>query len=159
MAYEINININGDIESSGGTGNIAGVSKGNNQDKAAKDLAKYISAQTIEPFIQNVKTQVSQNIQIVTGNRDLQDRVNFGFQAVQFGVNTYKNAQAGAVIGSAMGIGGGAGALIGLGLTAIGTAMQIAFDMHQLNLRRTIENYQLKQLQDRQGIAYNRSRS
>lgn len=159
MAYEINININGDIEESGGVSSVTGVSKGNNQDKAAKDLAKYISAQTIEPFIQNVKNQVSQNIQIVTGNRELQDRVNFSFQAVQFGVNTYKNAQAGAVIGSAMGIGGGAGALIGLGLTAIGTTMQIAFDINQLNLRRNIENYQLKQLQDRQGIAYNRSRS
>lgn len=159
MAYEINININGDIDEGSTT---KGVSKSTGTsdeiEKNQKRLAKYVSSQTIQPFIQEVKSAISQDIQLITGNTELQQRVNFGFQAVQFGVNTYKNAQAGALIGSQIGIGGGAGAVLGLALTALNTAMQIGFNQIQINLRQQQENYQLQQTRTRQGIAYNRSR-
>lgn len=161
MAYEINININGNVEEEAGTsGNVAGVSKTkDNKEKAQKALAKYISAQTIEPFIQNVKTQISQNIQTVTGNSELQQRVNFGFQAVQFGVNTYKNAQAGAMAAKAAGFSMSTGALIGVALTAVNAAMQVAFNQYKIDLDKRMESYQLRQVRDRQGVAYNKSRS
>ena len=160
MAYEINININGDIEEATSKGNVAGVSKTtDNKEKAQKALAKYISSQTIEPFIQNVKTQITQNIQTVTGNSDLQQRINFSFQTVQFGVNTYKNVQAGVVAANAVGLSSSTGALIGLALTAVNTAMQIGFSQYQINLEKRMESYQLKQVRDRQGVAYNKSRS
>lgn len=160
MAYEINININGDIEEVNSKGNVAGVSKtADNKEKAQQALAKYISSQTIEPFIQNVKTQITQNVQTVTGNSELQQRINFGFQAVQFGVNTYKNAQSGALVANAAGFSMSTGVLIGIALTAVNAAMQIGFSQYQINLEKRMESYQLRQVRDRQGVAYNKSRS
>lgn len=160
MAYEINIHINGEIEE-GGVVEPSGVSasaKPTEQQKAVKSLGKYVSTRTIQPFIQNVKTQVSQNIGIVTGQTSLQERVNFGMEVVQYGVNAFKNAQAGALIGAGLGIGGGAGALIGLSLTAISTMIQIEFNRQRLDLENRMENYQLEQVRTRQGSAYNKSR-
>lgn len=158
MAYEINININGDVEAEQ-TGISKSTGTSNENDKAQKQLGKYIASQTIQPFIQEVKTQVTQNVQLVTGSSELQNRINLGFEAVQFGVNTYKNAQAGAVITSSMGLGGGVGIALGLALTAITTAMQISFNQLQINLQKRMENYQLEQVRSRAGIAYNKSRS
>ena len=158
MAYEINININGDVEAEQ-TGISKSTGTSNENDKAQKKLGKYIASQTIQPFIQEVKTQVTQNVQLVTGSSELQNRINLGFEAVQFGVNTYKNAQAGAVITSSMGLGGGVGIALGLALTAITTAMQISFNQLQINLQKRMENYQLEQVRSRAGIAYNKSRS
>ena len=160
MAYEINININGDIEeASAGGGNVAGMSKVNADAKAAKALGKYVAAQTIEPFIQNVKTQIAQNIQIVTGNSELQQRVNFGMQAIQFGVNTYKNAKAGMVVASSLGASAAGGAALGVALSVLSATMNIMFNQSKLDLQKRIESYELKQVHDRQGFAYNRSRS
>lgn len=162
MAYEINIHINGEIEEGGVVGTTSGgVSesvKPTEQQKAVKSLGKYVATQTIQPFIQNVKTQVSQNIGIVTGQTSLQERVNFGMEVVQYGVNAFKNAQAGALIGAGLGIGSGAGALIGLSLTAISTMIQIEFNKQRLDLENRMENYQLEQVRTRQGSAYNKSR-
>lgn len=159
MAYEINININGDIEEQNAS---KGVSKGNSDanqlEKNQQRLAKYISSQTIQPFIQEVKSAVTQDIQLVTGNTELQQRVNFGFETVQFGVNTYKNAQAGAILTTSAGLGAGLGIGLGLALTAINTMMQIGFNQLRINLEARQENYQLQQTRSRQGIAYNRSR-
>lgn len=158
MAYEINININGDVEAEQ-TGISKSTGTSNENDKAQKQLGKYIASQTIQPFIQEVKTQVTQNVQLITGSSELQNRINLGFEAVQFGVNTYKNAQTGAIITSSMGLGGGVGIALGLALTAITTAMQIAFNQLQINLQKGMENYQLEQVRSRAGIAYNKSRS
>lgn len=158
MAYEINININ---TVDGGAESQEGVSKSttsNEQEKAIKDLGKYVSAQTLEPFIASVKQNVTQNIQIVTGNSDLQQRVNFAMETYQFGVNTYKNVTAGAIIGRQLGVGGLAGGILGLALTAVHTAMNVAFEQQRLNLQERMENYQLQQSRSRFGSAYNRSR-
>lgn len=161
MAYEINININGNVEDLGSAQASQGVSKSptnNEQEKATKALGKYVAAQTIQPFIQNVKTAVSQNVGIVTGSTELQERINFGMEVAQFGVQTFQNAQAGAVLGASLGIGGAAGALIGLSLTAINTLMQIEFNKMQLQLKQQMEGYQLQQVRERAGAAYNKSR-
>lgn len=161
MAYEINININGNVEDLGSAQTSPGLSKSptnNEQEKAAKALGKYVAAQTIQPFIQNVKTAVSQNIGIVTGSTELQERINFGMEVVQFGVQTFQNAQAGATLGASLGIGSGAGALIGLSLTAITTMMQIDFNRLELKLKQQMEGYQLQQVRERAGAAYNKSR-
>jgi hypothetical protein len=159
MAYEINININGEVESTETTAGVSASAKPSEQEKAMKSLGKYVASQTIQPFLQNVKTQVSQNIGLVTGNTDLQQRVNFGMEVVQYGVNAYKNAQAGAVIGSSFGKGGAvAGSIIGLALTAINTMMTIEFNKMQLRIQEQFDNYQIQQTRDRQGIAYNKSR-
>lgn len=160
MAYEINININGDVE--GLSDSSAGVSAkptATEQEKAMKSLGKFVASQTIQPFIQNVKTAVSQNIGTITGQTELQQRINFGMEVVQYGVNAYKNAQAGAVISATMGKGGVVGAVIGLALTAINTMITVAFNRQQLQIEERMENYQLQQARNRQGIAFNKSRA
>lgn len=159
MAYEINININGDIEDLELNEGVSGSGKKETeQEKALKNMKGYIAAQTIEPFIAQVKQNITQNIQVVTGNSDLQQRVNFAMETVQFGVNTYKHAKAGGAIGEKLGIGMKGGVLIGLALTAVHTAMNIAFEQQRLNLQERMENYQLQQSRSRFGSAYNRSR-
>lgn len=160
MAYEINININGDVEGLGsGSAGVSNKPKATEQEKAMKSLGKFVASQTIQPFIQNVKTAVSQNIATVTGQTELQQRVNFGMEVLQFGNTAYQNAQAGAVIGTSLGIGGGTGAVIGLALTALNAMLTISFNKYQLQLEERMENYQLQQARGRQGIAFNRSRT
>ena len=161
MAYEINININGDLEEASttqGVSQTSGTASDSGALKGQKALGKYVASQTIQPFIQEVRTQVTQNIGLVTGNTELQNRINLGLQAVQFGVNTYKNAQAGMVVAQSAGLGGGVGAVLGVTLTAITTLMQIGFNQAQINLQNRMENYQLEQVRSRAGIAFNRSR-
>ena len=158
MAYEINIYLNGDVEESATKGVSKGSGEKDSTEKYQKQLTKYVASQTIQPFIQEVKSAVTQDIELITGQTELQQRVNLGFEAVQFGVNTYKNAQAGALITTGLGMGGGVGAVIGVALTALNTSMQIMFNQIQLNIKRQQENYQLQQTRSRQGIAYNRSR-
>lgn len=158
MAYEINININNVDADVAQTEGVSKSTASNEQEKSIKKLGAYISAQTLEPFIANVKQNVQQNIQIVTGSTDLQQRVNFAMETVQFGVNTYKNVSAGAIIGKSLGIGGLAGGVIGLALTAVNTAMNIMFEQQRLNLQERMENYQLQQSRSRLGSAYNRTR-
>lgn len=159
MAYEINININGDLEA--GTTAQAGISKtasSSEQSKALKSLGQYVAAQTIQPFIQNVKTQISQNIGIATGNIDLQQRVNFGMEVIQYGVNVFKNASAGASIATALGGSASGGVLLGIALTLFSSMVKVGNNISQLDLKEGIENYQLDQVRNRQGFAYNRSR-
>lgn len=158
--YEINININGDIDS---TSNTAGVSSGvknkqSEQEKAQKNLGKFVASQTIQPFIQNVKTQVSQNIGLVTGNTELQTRVNNAFAIVQYGQQVYTNAQAGAVIGQGLGLGSGVGAMIGVVLSVVNTAIEVGMNKIQLDINKRLENYQIEQLKTRSGMIYNKSR-
>lgn len=165
MAYEININILGDEEieqmnrgASGGAGKSSGKAEkasGATDDKA---LVKFVASQSIKPFIQEVKTMVSQNVGLVTGNQELQNRINMGFQAVQLGTNAYSNAQAGIAIASKMGMSSLAGAGIGLAMTAISTAMGWMFNQIQIDTQARMENLQLQQVRSRAGIAYNRSR-
>lgn len=163
MAYEINININGDAEESQMKGMSATASSVTGKDdeiaKNQKRLTKYISSQTIQPFINQVKNAVSQDVGLITGNTELQERINFGFEVVQYGVNTFKNVQSGAILGSTVGIGGGAGAVIAVALTAMNTYMNILSNQLQIDIRKNLENYQLRQTRERAGAAFNRSRS
>lgn len=161
MAYEINININAtDLEQveSGQAEGLSASTTSKEQEKAVKALGTYVASQTIEPFVANIKQNISQNIQIVTGSSDLQQRVNFGMSAIQSGIGLVKNIAAGATIGTQLGIGGTAGGLLGLALTAVNTAMNIAFEQQRINLQANMESYQLQQTRSRFGSAYNRTR-
>jgi hypothetical protein len=158
MAYEINININ---NVGGEQQEPEGVSKqptNTEQQKAVKALGKYVSAQVVQPFIQTVRNNVTQNIQVVTGNADLQQRVNFAFEVGQYALSTYQNAQAGVALGTSLGIGGLAGAGIGVALSVVNKAIEIGSNQMQIDLQSRIENYNLQQVRERSGVMYNRSR-
>lgn len=173
MADQIEINIylkddagtpidNDNVTGTGG--DIAGMAKTpgsekKKQEKALKNLGKYVASQTIGVFIQDTKGAISQNIGLVTGKSELQERVNLGMEVVQQGVNTFKNASAGATIASAAGIGGGWGALIGVALTAIQFGINTAFKYNSLGIQENLENKQINQTLSRYGAGYNKSRS
>lgn len=173
MADQIEINIHlkggGQETASDGVGSgqeIPGLSQpANTQGSGSKTptvdvgkIGKYISSQTIDVFLNNTKSIISQNIGLVTGKTELQQRVNFGLEVAQQGVNAYKNAQAGAIMFSAMGLSGGAGAVLGVALSAIGTIINYGFRQSQLNLQESLENKQISQIRSRAGAGFNRSR-
>lgn len=160
MAYEINININGDIDDVGSVGmSSASLSdKKTKTSSAGSNLIKYISAQTIEPLVNKTINFVASNVELTTGSRELQEKTDFVMQGVSVGMNAFKNAQGGAVITAAMGLGAGLGAGIGLALSGLSIAMDIMFKQRQIDLRAQIEDRQIKYLSNRAGPAFNASR-
>lgn len=121
-------------------------------------LRKYVASQTIDVFLNNTQGFISSNIGLITGRTELQQKVNFGMQAVSQGVNTYKNAQAGAIMFTGMGMSGALGAVIGAVLSLANAGINLAFKQQQLNIQGNLENIQIQQVQTRAGAGFNRSR-
>ena len=88
----------------------------------------------------------------------MQQKANFAMEGVQLGLGVFKNAQAGALITSSLGMGGAIGTALGVSLTIF----QIGFDLMQqraqLELQRKEEDYQQNYLYQRSGMAYSQSR-
>lgn len=147
----------------GSGGDVKGMSQAgkdeNKKDKALSAVGKYVSSQTISVFLGNVKSAISTNIGLKTGKTELQQRINFGMEMAQQGVNTVKNAAAGATMFAAAGMSGPLGAVIGVALSAISYGINIAFKQEQLNIQENIENRQINQTLSRNGAGYNKSRS
>ena len=147
----------------GSGGDIPGLSQASSdatkQNQALSAMGKYVASQTISVFLDNVKGSISSNIGLITGKTELQERVNFGMQIVQEGVNTFNNAAAGAAVFSALGMSTGVGAVIGVALSAINYGINIAFNVRQLNIQENLENRQISQTLSRNGAGYNKSRS
>ena len=176
MADQIEINIymrdgGGDEQTSvtDNTGNgsdIAGVSNsGNTSGGTTKTktanlgaIGKYVASQTVDVFLANTKSVISQNIGLITGKSELQQRVNFGMETIQQGVNTYKNAQAGRILFESRGMSGGAGIVLGAALSVISYGINLAFKQNQLNIQERLENRQIQQITTRAGAGFNRSR-
>lgn len=167
---EINIYLKGDETTpnsedavTGSGGDIKGLSqagKDNKKDsKAMKALGQYVASQTVSVFLDNVKAGITSNIGLVTGKSELQERINFGFEVAQQGVNTFKNAAAGATVFATAGLSGGVGAVIGVALSAINYGINVAFKQQQLNIQENLENRQINQTLGRNGAGYNKSRS
>lgn len=171
MADQIEINIYlkgegavpGEDDVTGTGADIDEISKAEKEakkkEKAMSALRKYVASQTISVFLGNVKGAITSNIGLVTGKAELQERINFGFEVAQQGVNTYKNAAAGATVFSAAGLSGGVGAVVGVALTAISYGINLAFKQQQLNISENLENRQISQTLSRNGAGYNKSRS
>lgn len=171
--YEIKIIVGDKVKDKdkvvGSGGNIAGMSQvattenGTTQktkeDNSSVKLGKYIASQTIGTFINNTKSNVASTIGLVTGRSELQERVNFGLEMAQKGTNTIKNAQAGAILATSVGLSSGIGAVIGVALSVISEGINLAFRQAQLNLAQGIEARQLDQVRTRAGASFNRSRS
>ena len=153
-------------ENTGAGGNLPNVSNSNNTSGGAtnnktvdlKALGKYVSSQTLDVFLGNTKSAISQNIGLITGKTELQQRVNFGMQTVQQGVNTYKNAQAGRILFTSMGLSGGLGAVVGGALSVVSNLINIGFRQAQIDIKKGLEDKQIRQLNARAGASFNRSR-
>ena len=162
MAYEINININRDIgNGSAVNGSSASDISNVGDDKQLanqKRLGKYIAAQTIQPMIQKSISYVTSNVELQTGSKAQQQKTDAIMQGVSMGVDTYKNAMAGATIVSSLGGSAMVGGALGIALSVLNFGLDVMFKQQQLNLRREHEDYQRSYLYSRSGIAYSQSR-
>lgn len=169
MADQIEINIymhdgggqvTGAEDITGAGSNLANISNSGNTSAGGTQnnvvntsgLGKYVASQTISVFMANTKSAISQNIGLVTGKTELQERVNFGMSIAQTGVNIFKNA---VVYGMAF---GPAGAIAGAVGTIMGDVINNAFKQQQINIKRELENVQIQQIRTRAGAGFNRSR-
>lgn len=160
MAYEINININGEVDGLGGSGvgQVDARPKADDNESKQNRLGQYIKAQMIEPAIQKVISYTTSNVELITGSSALQQRTDLTMQGISVGVNAYKNAQGGAVVATSMGMSGGVGAVIGVALTAINTWLDIAFKQAQIDLKSAEQSRQRSYLNSRAGMAFSQSR-
>lgn len=163
MAYEIDININGgdfqndilqpDEPQAGGKDVQSDANKG------AKALSAFIVGQTITPFINGVKTQLSQNVGLVTGSQELQDRINFGMQMIETGSSLVTAGAGGAALASSLGMSAGIGGAIGVAFAVVSMGIQIGFRQQQINLRSDLEDRQIEHTRSRMGVGFNKSRT
>ena len=156
---EINIYLKEGAENEVG-GSIAGTTapKENNIDKKRKQLLQYISSQTIGTFINNTKSNISTNIGLITGKKQLQEKVNFVMDSIQMGSSFYSNAASTATIVAEMGGSALAGGLIGAALTAVNYGINLAFKVSNMNISESLENRQIRYINSRYGANYNNSR-
>lgn len=160
MAYEINININGEVDGLGGSGvgQVDARPKADDNESKQKRLGKYIAAQTIEPAIQKSIGYITSNVELMTGSIAQQQRTDAIMQGISLGTTAYTNVQGGIVMATSMGMSGGVGAVLGLAMTAINVGLDILFKQAQIDLRRAQEDNQRAYLYTRSGIAYSQSR-
>ena len=100
--YEINININGDIQGESqitGNARTLGEDKSSNKvSNSSKALGNYIASQTIKPFINQATNYIVSNVELTTGSTQLQQKVDFAMEAVNTGISAWSNAAAGAAL-------------------------------------------------------------
>ena len=162
MADEIKIDIY--LNEGGGTTGSAGVSATSSKpsdklEKQRQRLGQFVASKTIGAFINNTKTALSQNVGIVTGRKEIQDRINFGMSTIQLGQELYSNAIGTASLVSAVGGSAIAGGILGVVLTATNYGLNLALKTQQLSLAENLENQQIKYVNSRLGASYNNSRS
>ena len=161
MAYEINININNSTENAGVNGSSNSPISNTQSDKIdsnSKRLGKYIAAQTIQPMIQKTISFATSNVELQTGSIAQQQKTDAIMQGVSMGVDTYKNAMAGASIVASLGGSVMVGGALGVALSVLNFGLDILFKQQQIELKKEHENYQRAYLYNRAGIAYSRSR-
>lgn len=155
--YELRIKIE---DATGESSQIAGggssVTSTSDVPKAEKSvsasLATFVATQAIKPFIQQTKNFLVNNVELMTGSTELQQRVDFDFQLLGDATTIVSTTAAGAALGGP--IGAGVGALVGIAQVAMG----YFFNQQQINLQAQIEDRQINYLTNRAGPAFNMSR-
>lgn len=145
--YELIVKINGEMKESGGT-----------ETDPTEKLTSFVKASVVMPFINMTKGYITQNVGLVTGSQDLQQKTDFITSVIQTGFQANTMRLAGVALGVKLGIGGLAGGAMGLALYGFQKTMEISFRQAEINLQADRENYQLQQTRSRAGIAFNRSR-
>lgn len=153
--YELRIVID---EGGGTSSQIAGSSSsGGNETtatpvKSQASLATFVATRAIKPFISQAKNFLVNNVELMTGSTELQQRVDFAMQAIDAGASVISTTAAGSAIGGP--IGGAVGFVVGIVQQLTG----YFFEQQQINLERRSEDRQISYLQNRAGPAFNMSR-
>lgn len=160
-SYEININLGG-----GGSG------KGNDdedktkvpskEDKTAGQIAgsvmMYVATKTVQPFITQTTTSISNRISLVSGKKSVAEKINFGMNIATKAINTVSTATAGYAMGKTMGIGGVKGTMLAIAVSLVSKGISFAFESAELNANRQMQNLQAQMIQGRAGTNVNSSR-
>ena len=155
--YELRIKIE---DASGGNSQIAGggssATSTGDVPKAEKSisasLGTFVATQAIKPFIQQTKNFLVNNVELMTGSTELQQRLDFDFQLLSDATTIVSSTAAGAALGGV--VGAGVGAIVG----GLQVAMGYFFNQQQINLQAQIEDRQINYLTNRAGPAFNMSR-
>ena len=139
---------------------IAGDNKESDTEKGKGLLSKqgaktFATAMVAYGKVKSFATQIINHevsmVELRTGSREMQDRANFTNEMIQKGVGILESVGTGALVG------GLPGALVGLTLSAMHTAIAYQQKQETINLQRTIENVSLQQNFIRAGAKGSRS--
>ena len=125
-------------DTGGGTGGVSDARKA-----IGKGLISYRSY--VKPFVNQLVSQQISTVSLRTGAQELQDRLSFGYQMVQSGVNMVESIAIGAMMG------GAAGAVVGAVTSVVTTAISYANKQQTINLQRDVENASLNNMAVRAG--------
>ena len=128
------------------------------QQEQQANWGKFVKTQVVRPFISQTTNLISSQIGLMTGQQQLQERWNFGLQAVQGAYDMYSGIVGSVATGRALGLGKGASVGVGLALMALKTSMDLASATIKVNNMKTLENAQIRQTEERAGWAFNKTR-
>lgn len=97
-----------------------------------KGLISYRSY--VKPFVNQLVSQQINTVSLRTGAQELQDRLSFGYQMIQSGVNMVESIAIGAMMG------GAAGAVVGAVMSVTTTAISYAHKQSVLDMNRSLED-------------------
>ena len=157
--YELRIKIE---DSTGGNSQIAGGGSGASADSVSTSgtavatknigLGSFVATQAVKPFLQQTKNFLVNNVELMTGSTELQQRVDFDMQLLGDVGTIASSTAAGAAIGGP--VGAGVGFVVGI----VQVAMGYYFNQQQINLQAQVEDRQINYLTNRAGPAFNMSR-
>ena len=122
-----------------------------------------VSAASAVTSIGNTMLQMeSQRISTVTGSSQLAKKQSLNAAAVKgimdVGLSAAGGASVAASLGSAIGLSTGAGAVIGVAMTALNKVLDIAANVADLNNKATVEKSSINATKARASISWDRSR-
>ena len=108
-----------------------------------KGLISYRSY--VKPFVNQLVSQQINTVSLRTGAQELQDRLSFGYQMIQSGVNMVESIAIGAMMG------GAAGAVVGAVMSVTTTAISYANKQQTIRYEQNLENISLQGVHERSG--------
>lgn len=124
----------------------------------AAKLSNMLASKTIEAGLKRVVSFAVNNVQLVTGSSEIQQKVNTAMQIANYGSQTLSNVATATTYAAGLGLSSGAGVAIGVALSLAQIGMDYAERSAQLRINQIIENRRMEQIRSRAGYGFNRSR-
>lgn len=157
-SYEININFKGGGKQEDEDKTKVPSKEDKTPGQIANSVMMYVASKTVQPFIQQTATSVSNRISLVSGKKSIAEKINFGMKMANQAVSTISTASAGFAMGKTMGIGGGAGVGLALAVQAVSKLTTFAFESAEFNANKQRQNMQAQMVSSRAGTNVNSSR-
>lgn len=148
--YQLYIHIDGDVVDDG-------VSKNKNEGGLGSVTAMTVY-HTVQPFLSTAETLIQNDVKTYVGSEQVSQRVSIGMSLASKSIEVGANVASGVSLASALGLGTGAGAVIGIAMSVIKEGLNILQRYKELENKRIEEQESLSVLRGRAGIQYNQSR-